>query len=264
MLANADVFGIGATLHHMLTGIDPRTRSRSAPFSADELPRSVSAELRRFVARCAAPRPSDRFADARQALEAIREISKAPKIASQKVAPATDREIPVAELINDWAIGEEAFRNSRHIYFRARKAFRNFKVPDRSYSQSDPDEWLDALVRVPVFETERSALDFELDRVFGRPASSWFPEPIDVIEWRHDDKTKTCLVFADPGGEPSTAATEKLSATFRELKQAILAEGLDFPGEFDLADFLIDPITERATFLGTDRLVPAASKSAIP
>ncbi|MCA1684910.1 MAG: hypothetical protein LC745_02775, partial [Planctomycetia bacterium] len=83
LLGCADVFTIGRTLHHMLTGIDPRGRSPwgrpAAPRAGDlaSLPPRTSAGLRRLLARCLAPRPSDRLADAGKVAGAIEELLSA-------------------------------------------------------------------------------------------------------------------------------------------------------------------------------------------
>jgi len=77
LLPCADVYGIGCTLHHMLSGIDPRdrlARHRGRPgehLDPRALPPGISAELRQLLARCLAPRPSDRIADARQVATAL-------------------------------------------------------------------------------------------------------------------------------------------------------------------------------------------------
>ena len=80
MLACADVFTIGSTLHHMLTGTDPRDRltRRGArpgdPFELNPLPHQTPPGLRHLLARCLAPRPSDRPADAGRVAAAIEEL----------------------------------------------------------------------------------------------------------------------------------------------------------------------------------------------
>jgi serine/threonine protein kinase len=80
LLACADVFTIGSTLHHMLTGTDPRDRldRRGArpgdPFELNSLPPHAPPGLRRLLARCLAPRPSDRPADAGRVAAAIEEL----------------------------------------------------------------------------------------------------------------------------------------------------------------------------------------------
>ena len=71
LLPCADVYTIGSTLHHALTGVDPRDRlaaRRGAPgghLRVEDLPAGLPRELRDLIGRCLAPRPSDRPADAR-------------------------------------------------------------------------------------------------------------------------------------------------------------------------------------------------------
>ena len=75
LLPCADVYSVGATLRHMLTGTVPRERLRRLGDRGREpggvrldlrsLPQSISPALRDLLARCLAPRPSDRIADAR-------------------------------------------------------------------------------------------------------------------------------------------------------------------------------------------------------
>jgi serine/threonine protein kinase len=72
LLPCADVYCIGTTLYHMLTGIDPREgldpdgRRPVGRIDPGKLPRHCSPQLRRLIERCLAPRPSDRIADAEQ------------------------------------------------------------------------------------------------------------------------------------------------------------------------------------------------------
>src|SRR5512135_2604226 len=69
LLPGADVYGIGSTLHHMLTGVDPRDRFqrwRGHPgghLDPRSLPAHCSPGVRRLLERCLAPRPSERLAD---------------------------------------------------------------------------------------------------------------------------------------------------------------------------------------------------------
>ncbi len=63
LLPCADVYTIGSTLHHMLSGVDPRERPRCRPGRGEEsldsrsLPPRCSLEVRRLLDRCLAPRP---------------------------------------------------------------------------------------------------------------------------------------------------------------------------------------------------------------
>lgn len=75
LLPCADVYSIGATLLHMLTGIDPQERwhrsgGRERP-DPSALPPSTPPPLRDLIARCLEIRPSDRPADAVRVLEAL-------------------------------------------------------------------------------------------------------------------------------------------------------------------------------------------------
>jgi serine/threonine-protein kinase len=80
LLPEADVYTVGSTLYHMLTGVDPRdlwARRRGRPgghLDFRALPPGVSPGLRGLLARMLAPRPSDRPAGAgplATALEAL-------------------------------------------------------------------------------------------------------------------------------------------------------------------------------------------------
>ncbi|MBV8270547.1 MAG: hypothetical protein JO252_29815 [Planctomycetaceae bacterium] len=77
LLPCADVYTIGSTLHHMLSGMDPRDRRGrrpgrgGAPLDSRSLPPRCSPEVRRLLDRCLAPRPSERPADARQVAAAL-------------------------------------------------------------------------------------------------------------------------------------------------------------------------------------------------
>ena len=72
----ADIYALGATLHHLLTRRDPRLE---APFTFDmhrieQLNPAVPQQLEDIVMRALAFDPAERFASANQMLEALRKI----------------------------------------------------------------------------------------------------------------------------------------------------------------------------------------------
>lgn len=81
----ADVYTIGATLHHLLTGRDPRDTPHhpGRPQARSPLPATCPPAVRRLVDRCLAHRPSDRFPNAAKAADAIAAcLSEAEEAAS--------------------------------------------------------------------------------------------------------------------------------------------------------------------------------------
>lgn len=71
-----DVYGLGATLHHLLTGQDPRLEP---PFSFQERPihainPDVSPNLEKVIMRCLAYNAAERYEDANALTEALRAI----------------------------------------------------------------------------------------------------------------------------------------------------------------------------------------------
>jgi serine/threonine protein kinase len=72
LLPCADVYTIGSTLHHMLTGVNPRERlgrrgdRAGTRLDPDDVPSRCSSAVKDVLRRCLAPKPSERLADARQ------------------------------------------------------------------------------------------------------------------------------------------------------------------------------------------------------
>ncbi len=74
----SDIYGIGATLHHVLTRRDPRLE---APFSFAERPvrqynPKVSAEFEAIIMRALAYNPTERFASVREMKTALEQLSR--------------------------------------------------------------------------------------------------------------------------------------------------------------------------------------------
>lgn len=80
LLACADVYTVGSTLYHMVTGIDPRPRTPGGPerdigrFDPGALPAGTSPGLEHLLRACLARRPSERIADAGLVAEAIQSL----------------------------------------------------------------------------------------------------------------------------------------------------------------------------------------------
>jgi len=82
LLACADVYTIGSTLFHMLTGRDPRERiggwrARGVRHDPDALPAGISPGLKRLLSACLAIRPSERIADAGRVATVIEGLLRA-------------------------------------------------------------------------------------------------------------------------------------------------------------------------------------------
>jgi serine/threonine-protein kinase len=70
----ADVFGLGATLHALLTGHAPFGRRKNPGVLERERPPLASPALDAVVARCVTWRPRDRYASMAAVLEALRAL----------------------------------------------------------------------------------------------------------------------------------------------------------------------------------------------
>lgn len=78
LLPSADVFTVGSTLLHMLSGVDPRARhrinERTPSVNHQSLPASCPRGVRSLLERCLDPRPSGRFAHAGELAEAMGQL----------------------------------------------------------------------------------------------------------------------------------------------------------------------------------------------
>ena len=159
-----------------------------------------------------------------------------------------------------------AWETPRHVWFRARKAFWNYREQDRSLYETAPDEALGVLVRVSKSEdvdANRRALDFELERVLSLTGIPWLPEPLDVL----DDPP--ALILSDPHGrrlaetedEPARPVQHslRLAGEWRAFLGALHERGL-IAGRPDPPDLVTDA-AGCWTFLGTDRIRPCQDDS---
>ena len=67
-----DLYALGATLHHCLSGRDPA----DSPFSFPPLEEAVPAELQRVISRCLELKPEDRMASAADLVQALQAIER--------------------------------------------------------------------------------------------------------------------------------------------------------------------------------------------
>jgi len=94
----SDIYALGATMHHLLTGIVP------APLGIDpirDLMPSISPRLERIITKALREKPEDRFASAREMLEAL------------ELKEKIDFTINFAELYRDMLFGQ----GLRDVYF---------------------------------------------------------------------------------------------------------------------------------------------------
>ncbi len=94
--ARGDIYALGATLHHLATGSDPRTET---PFTFAQRPprrlnQRLSPEFEQIILKCVQYSPSDRYQSAdevRDALLALKNAPSRPASAQAVEAPLRDR-----------------------------------------------------------------------------------------------------------------------------------------------------------------------------
>jgi hypothetical protein len=183
-----------------------------------------------------------------------------------------------------------------HVLYAARKVFFNYRYAEREYYETEPDEWLDVLIRTgpdgwphesPTALYARKLINYEATEVLpGR--QSWFAQPIDwlevvwdgakcqVLEQRRAGSGPThkqapergmasLLVMSKPHGQTLRAWRESAAATsvpaFRVAAEILdLLEELHSEGQIiggiSPDDFLIDE-SGRWTCLASDRVLAA-------
>jgi serine/threonine protein kinase len=129
----SDIYALGATLYHLLTGVKPLdavaratalVNSQSDPLRpADEIYRAVGPEIAAILSRAMALNPEDRYASANDFREALRKVGRKETVARESAHRAT------AESVEDSTLNPTVAR-------KARVAFDPFD----SYSILKPDE----------------------------------------------------------------------------------------------------------------------------
>ena len=130
----SDIYALGATLYHLLTGVKPLdavaratalVNSKSDPLSpADEIYRAVGPEIAAILSRAMALNPEDRYASANDFREALRKVGR-----KENVARDSARRL-IAESVSDSALNPTIARRARVTAFD----------PFDSYSILKPDE----------------------------------------------------------------------------------------------------------------------------
>src|SRR6266480_368792 len=130
----SDIYALGATLYHLLTGVKPLdavaratalVNSKSDPLSpADEIYRAVGPEIAAILSRAMALNPEDRYASANDFREALRKVGRKENLAKES-----------AERALAGAVGDSTFNPTV-----ARKARVAAFDPFDSYSILKPDE----------------------------------------------------------------------------------------------------------------------------
>jgi outer membrane protein assembly factor BamB/tRNA A-37 threonylcarbamoyl transferase component Bud32 len=96
--ARGDIYALGATLHHLVTGSDPRSET---PFTFNQRPprkynAALSQDFEELILRCVSYSPNDRpqcAEDVRHILEQIRYSTHAPQIPDLSPPPVPTRQI---------------------------------------------------------------------------------------------------------------------------------------------------------------------------
>src|SRR5207249_3377725 len=130
----SDIYALGATLYHLLTGVKPLdavaratalVNSKSDPLQpADEVYRAVGPEIGAILSRAMALNPEDRYASANDFREALRKVGRQEAVAKE----SADRALA-------GAVGDSTFNPTV-----ARKARVAAFDPFDSYSILKPDE----------------------------------------------------------------------------------------------------------------------------
>jgi serine/threonine protein kinase len=129
----SDIYALGATLYHLLTGVKPLdavaratalVNSKSDPLKpADEIYRTVGPEIGAILSRAMALNPEDRYASANDFREALRKIGRKETVAKE----SADRAL--ADSVGDSTPGPAVVRHARAAF-----------DPFDSYSILKPDE----------------------------------------------------------------------------------------------------------------------------
>jgi len=130
----SDIYALGATLYHLLTGVKPLdavaratalVNSKSDPLSpADEIYRAVGPEIAAILSRAMALNPEDRYASAHDFREALRKVGRKEDLARE----SADRSINEPE--------SDSTVNATAVHKAPAAAFDPFD----SYSILKPDE----------------------------------------------------------------------------------------------------------------------------
>lgn len=85
--ARTDIYGLGATLYHLLTGIGPSNQALFEFKPLREVNQKLSGELERIIGKCVRSEPSDRFQSAAEVLEEFRRLQSRHLYASPSPSP---------------------------------------------------------------------------------------------------------------------------------------------------------------------------------